>query len=295
MSHDVDSRNQAVTEGFPEFPESRILNDDESAVEACHIKGLAGGHECDGLGGHFRTEGCDGNVAVAGIKEIAVDLVRAEDQMVAKTDFGNPFQFLSRVDSTHGIVGIAEEKDLGLMGNRRFKGVKIDLIGVFPLNEGRIMNNPAVDHRIMDEMEIDRGLNQYLISRMGESMVGHIEAGDQAGQENDLLLLNLPPVEPLEPFLDRSPQLLGRAGVPEDPVIDPLMKSLNDWFGRDKIHVGNPQGKDVVPISLPFVTVRALSLDDLIKIVFHLFASARKPVYFHWLRSSTLPLMSING
>ena len=110
----------------------------------------------------------------------------------------------------------------------------------------------------MDKMEIDRGLNQHLISRMGEGMVSHIEAGDQAGQKDDLLLLDLPPVESLEPFLDHPPQLLGRAGVPEDTVIDPLMKGLDDRFGRDKVHVCNPQGNHIVTISLPFVAVRAL-------------------------------------
>ena len=53
------------------------------------IEGLAGSHERHGLVGHFRTEGCNGNMAVPGIKQITMDLVRADDQMMAKTDLGN--------------------------------------------------------------------------------------------------------------------------------------------------------------------------------------------------------------
>ena len=120
---------------------------------------------------------------VTRIEQIAMDLIRTEDHVMAKADLRNPLQLLLCIDPAHRIVGIAEDQDLGLRVNRLLKIVEIDLIGIPLFNQGRIIDRPAMHHRVVNKMKIDRGLNQHFISRMGEGMVSNVEAGDQTGQE----------------------------------------------------------------------------------------------------------------
>ena len=71
---------------------ARILRDGEGKTEGGRVEGFAGGHEGDGAAGDFRGEGGHGGVLCAVEDEIAVDFIRADENIVAQTDFGDAFQ-----------------------------------------------------------------------------------------------------------------------------------------------------------------------------------------------------------
>src|SRR2546430_15903726 len=79
-----------------------------------------------------------------------------------------------------------------------------------------------------------------------------MQARHHARQKDDPGRLDAPAVEPLQALDDRFAQLLRSAGVAEDAVLYPLLKSFKDARWSAKVAVGDPQRNHVAPgIALP--------------------------------------------
>jgi hypothetical protein len=188
---------------------------------------------------------------------------------MAQANLGHALELLLSIGAAYRVVGIAEDEDLGPVGDGLLEEIEVDGIGITCPDQRRIYKGPPVEDRVFHKMVINRGLNQDALSGIGKGEEREIQAADQAGQEKELFVPDVPAVESLEVFPYEKAQFLGRASVPEKSLIDSAPKRLEDGFRRNEIHVRHPQGKDFVTIFLPFDAVAAPSLPDLIEIVSH--------------------------
>lgn len=69
-------------------------------------------------------------MAVAGVEEITVNFVGADEEIMAQADRREPFQFVFSEYPAHGVVRVTEDKDLCSGRNGLLEGVEIDLVGV---------------------------------------------------------------------------------------------------------------------------------------------------------------------
>jgi hypothetical protein len=208
-------------------------------------------------------------VAKGRIEQVAVDFIGADDQPMAQADLGYTLKLLLCIGATYRVVGIAEDEDLGPVGDGLLEGIEVDGIGIICPDQRRVHKGSPMENRVFHEMVINRGLNQDGLSGVGKGQEGEIQAADQARQEKKLFVLGEPSVLPLQAFPYKKAQFLGRAGVPEKALIDSLAKRLEDGFRRNEVHVRYPQGKDFITIFLPFDTVAAPAFPDLIEVVSH--------------------------
>ena len=56
-------------------------------------------------------------------------------------------------------------------------------------------------------------------------------------------------------------QLGGIAGIAKDGMLDAIMKRINDWRGAAEIHVGYPQGQNIVRVACPFTAVAVAAVN----------------------------------
>src|SRR6266699_5337591 len=90
-------------------------------------------------------------------------------------------------------------------------------------------------------------------------------------QKHDPRPVDAPAIEPLQALDDRSAQLLRGAGVAENAVLDPLLKSFKHARWSAKVAVGDPQRNHVAPgIAVPAHAPRPRALDRSIEIELHL-------------------------
>jgi hypothetical protein len=99
-------------------------------------------------------------------------------------------------------MGIAEDKDLCPVGNRPFKGIKVDLIGVPTGNEGRIDESPSVNDGVFDEVRVNGRLDQYPVPGACVRLKGNVQTDHQPGQKEEFFIPDRPVVKPLEPLRD---------------------------------------------------------------------------------------------
>src|SRR5437773_8365126 len=79
-----------------------------------------------------------------------------------------------------------------------------------------------------------------------------MQAWHHARQEDDPGRIDAPAIEPLQALDDGFAQLFRSAGVAENAVLYPLLKSFKDARRRAKVAVGDPQRNHVAPgIALP--------------------------------------------
>src|SRR5437879_10510638 len=97
-----------------------------------------------------------------------------------------------------------------------------------------------------------------------------MQAGHHARQEDDPGRVDAPAIEPLQALDDRSAQLLRGAGVAENAVLDPLLKSFEHARWSAKVAVGDPQRNHVAPgIALPAGAPGAGALERRVEIEYH--------------------------
>jgi hypothetical protein len=175
------------------------------------------------------------------IEQVAMNLIGANDQVMTQTDLGHSLQFLWGINPSHWIVGIAENKDFRALRDHPLKGIKVNLVGIPILDQWRINDPSPMDDRVFDKVRVNRRLDQNLILRTGEGIEGEVQTRHQTGKKEEFCFLDLPLINPFHPFLDDQAQFLAGLSVPEKTVIDALTKIPLNGFGRNKIHVRNPQ------------------------------------------------------
>src|SRR5438094_10232208 len=97
-----------------------------------------------------------------------------------------------------------------------------------------------------------------------------MQARHHARQKDDPGRLDAPAIEPLQALDDGSAQLSRSAGVAENAVLYPLLKSLKDARCSAKVAAGDPQRNHVAPgIAVPAGAPGAAPLQRRVEIDLH--------------------------
>src|SRR5947208_9571395 len=97
-----------------------------------------------------------------------------------------------------------------------------------------------------------------------------MQARHHARQEDDPRRLDAPAIEPLQALDDGFAQLFRSAGVAENAMLHPLLKSFKDARRSAKVAVGDPQRNHVAPgIALPAGAPGAGALERRVEIEPH--------------------------
>ena len=97
--------------------------------------------------------------------------------------------------------------------------------------------------------KIDWSRDHDLVTTFADGAHGDVEAGDEAGQEDDVVRVDSPIVA-IQQTLANKPRRSDRiASVAEDAVVDSLMQCLDHFRRREKIHVRYPERQHVFRIA----------------------------------------------
>ena len=111
------------------------------------------------------------------------------------------------------------------------------------------------------------GDREHGVADLADRPAGDIETADQTGQPDQPTGINGPLVLLLEVRDYSRREGFGGHGIPEDPVVDPLVQGFEDRRGRTEIHIRHPQWQDVAPlVSVPFNAGRMAAIDTRVKI-----------------------------
>ena len=207
--------------------------------------------------------------------QIGVDLVGDDLYPVADADITHGLQFFRGPDPAHGVVGVAEDEVLGVLGLLLKVGVVHGVIAVFIPLQGTDHQLPAgVVHHVGEGM-VYRLLNEDLVAGLGEHGQNHPHTGHHAGGEGHLLHLRPPAVALFLPGGDGLEILGGPPGVAEDTLVGPLLDGLHNAGGGAEIHIRDPQRNHIVGAVVQdgffkFGGVVLRAIHDLVKIISHI-------------------------
>ena len=172
---------------------------------------------------------------LAAVQQVAVDLVRADRHPMPQADFGHAFQLGAAEYPPHRVVRVTQQEETSLVGNGRFKGLKIHLIlSIGAVQQLTLLARHAGIHGGEQKRRVNRRLDQHTPLRSSQSMADQVEAGHHARQEQQVVGRNLPAVQAqhaLDQHLAQLGQLTGQPKhrrVAKNAVRCPLLQRLDD-------------------------------------------------------------------
>ena len=183
-----------------------------------------------------------------------MDLVRDDDEVVARADLGEAGQFGALPEPAAGIVRRAARGRLasaGVMAASRRSQSKTQRAPSRP--SSAVCKRGVHRPRARQERRVDRRARQHALAGGGQSPAGDAQAGHQPGQPDQVGLGDGPGELPLQAGKHHLDQLPRRLAVAEDPVSRPFPQRRQHRRRRGEVRVGHPQRNDVaalVPIPL---------------------------------------------
>ena len=224
-----------------------VRDDGEGVAEAGDVVGFAGGEEGDGAvaEGIGKVEGGEVRCFFFVEDEVAVDLVRDEDEVVLFAEGGELDNFFFGEGAAEGILGIAEEEEFRLRGDCAFEGVPVegpvgialDVIDAEEFHGGVIVN--------AEEGWVNGSAGEEGIAGFSEGARGEGESGDEAAEVDDLFFRGSVSDAVLQVALEGFDKRGVGDSVAEDAVVNALADGGDDFGWRGEIHVGNPERVEV--------------------------------------------------
>ena len=214
--------------------------------------------------------------------KVAVDLVDHQDDAVLEADVGDLGEFFLRPDAADGVVRAAEDEDLNilfldlLLHLFEVDGIRAVVMQLAVYELAAVLLN-GFGERIVD------GLHHHnAFAGLRKGLYAQVDGVDKAGAQGDPLRIHGVAVTGGEPMIEGFEIVVQRIGVTEDAVVDALMQIGQDLVGEFKVHIRDPHGKQVASAlalgtEVVFQTVRTAAVDDLVKIVLHVFSSLMQP------------------
>ena len=193
--------------------------------------------------------------------------------MVLHAQLHHAAQLLGRPDNAQWVVGVAQQEQVGLL-QLGLKVGPVHLPLAVLLNK-LVLQHPAVPrlgHVV--ELGIHRGLDEDAAPLGGEQLHHGADGLHHAQAEAHQALVDVPAVAALLPAPDGLKIGVRAAGVAPDALLGPLAQGVNDGLGGLEVHVGDPQGDDVIGAEflLPLIVLgRAVfaAVNHHIKIILH--------------------------
>ena len=264
-------RNDAVhrVEQLP--AQFRVGHHGERAAEARDVPGLGRRHQRDrpfrdGLVQH-------GDRDVPGVfvqHQSAMDLVRADHQIVTFGDLRDRRQFFARKHSADRIVRIAQHQQAAARRDGALETAEIPrptALGAAQVDRRQAAVRIA---RRTEKRRVDRCGGQHLVAGFADRPAHDVESAHQSGQPYQPVRVDRPAVVAFQRFDDRPRQRHRRAAIAEDAVIHPRVQRIDDARGGREIHVGDPHRQDVAAgILAPLDAVAAVSIGRMVEVEIH--------------------------
>ena len=204
------------------------------------------------------------------VEQVAVDLVRDDRQVALEADLGHARELVSREDTTHRVVRIAEQERARAGVDGGAERVQIRGVAAVAIaGERDVVARQLVIARRAEDRGIDRHLHEEPVARPGERAAGHVEAGDHARDHDDRLGRHRPAVALLQTVHEDLGELRLLEAVAVHAVLDPLAQRADHRLRRGEVHVRDPEREHVGGILPPLVAGGGAALDDAVEVVGH--------------------------
>ena len=162
-------------------------------------------------------------------------------------------QFLGRPHTTRGVVRVAEQEDGRLLvGTFRLEVGPVDReyrgcggTGVRRYETG-LQHLAAVVADGGEEAVVVGRQDEHLLAGHRQRLDGHRHGRHDTRGIKDFLATDGPLVATLEPRDDRLVVVVAHMGIAEHAVLSPLADGLLNGRCRLEVHVGHPEGNDIV-------------------------------------------------
>ena len=220
--------------------------------------------------GELRRQRRDGDVLRAAEKQVAVDFVRDDGQVVPEAQLGHRGQLLPGEDAADRVVRVAEGERAGAVGDRRGHLLRVQRVATVGLagQRHRLEHLSGAPRRV-DDGPVDRRLHQRPISRLRCGAGGYVQSDDKARHEDDRLGRHRPGIALLQARDEHLAQFRRLTVVAENPMLDALVERADHRLRRGEVHVGDPERKDVGAKGPPFFAVGVPAVDDTVEVVGH--------------------------
>ena len=206
--------------------------------------------------------------------KIGMNFIGNDFQLMLFTEGSNLLQFRLCIHPAGWILRIAQDKDFRLLIDAFFHILKIQgIISSFFVH--RTQNgNPPVGQRLIDKRLISRGWNQDLIALLTEQPDRRGYGIHDTGRHHHhcrICSVLIAAVKPVRHDL-RIDRTAFRISIGR--TFHPFFQSLLNRIGNRKIHIRNPQRRDIRYIQrflndIPFRCIGMAAVGHLIKIIFH--------------------------
>ena len=196
--------------------------------------------------------------------EVAVNVVRTDDQIVTPAEVGQIFEFVFPPGAADRVVGMAEQQEARLRRHCRFQLVEIPAPGAAGEHEryGRQHSSRQAGRRQEGRIH-GRGREHAAVN----STTRRVEPGNQPWQPHQPVRGNLPIIMTLQ-ILERDvDETRPGLAIAEDAVIHALLQR-GDYGGRcGKVHVGDPQRQNIArAILVPLERITTTTFDRSLKV-----------------------------
>ena len=152
--------------------------------------------------------------------EVAVDLVGAENEVVAFAKLGEVREFVATPDAGEGIVRIAKVEKFGAWRDGAFKCGPVDFPAAREENKGGLRGYARGIFWCAHERGVDRREGEHGIAALGECLGGDVESANEPRQPDDPRAVDLPAIVAGAGVDDGIDGGLHGAGVAEETFVD---------------------------------------------------------------------------
>ncbi len=210
---------------------------------------------------------------VPAVDEIAVDLIRAQDQAAAQAQIGHTLQFSAGEHPPSRVVRIAEQQQPRLRRDGGLQPVEVDLV----TQQVPIGHRHKLGHRLLPseigagikERGVDRRCHQNGVTGRSRAEDDHVQPEDEAGQRHDPIRIDRPTAARRHALGDEGAQC-GRVHlVTEHGVRQPVLDRLDHGWWHGEFHVRHPHRQHIRADEIPFDAVGAAPVDAVLTLEIH--------------------------
>ncbi len=183
-------RHDAPHGGTETATQCSVGDDGEGTAEAGNVPRLRWCHERDRSPRHLVVEHRQRQVPAMLVEnEPAVDLVGADDEVVAQAEGCDPLEFFALPGATDRVVRMAEQQQPAARQYRVLQRREIVHPALVDLAQRRRRQPPIGQARCAEERRIDRRRRDHVTI---DGAAGDVEPAHQAGQPEQPVRLDLP-------------------------------------------------------------------------------------------------------
>ncbi len=242
------------------FAQLGIGHGHEGEADTGHVEGFARRAQHDGALQHFLRQIQGAVVAQAFIEyQIAVNLIRAENEIMAAAELADAQKLLARPAAPERVLRVAEQKELGVGLHGALHRLPVEA-PVPSLASTRNGDELAVGvFMAVEHGRIGRGADHDAGVRRGaDGACNQGEGRHAAGQVVQPFGACLNAVTLAEVVDDGAAQLVRHEGVAEEGVAQAPLQRLDEAGRRLDVHIGDAEGQGALKIPLDISGVAAL-------------------------------------